>query len=90
MLFDADFMTTLAMSGLFIFALQQILDFFGIDKEVYMIYLSFGAFMFLTTLVIDTKYFQLNIAQQSANTLANATSVTSTPIATPIASTPTV
>lgn len=90
MLFDADFMTTLAMSGLFIFALQQILDFFGIDKEVYMIYLSFGAFMFLTTLVIDTKYFQLNIAQQSANTLSNATSVTSTPLAAPITSTPTV
>jgi hypothetical protein len=88
MLFDADFMTTLAMSGLFIFALQQILDFFGIDKEVYMIYLSFGAFMFLTTLVIDTKYFQLNIAQQSAKTLANATSVTSTPLAAPITSTP--
>lgn len=70
MLFDADFMTTLAMSGLFMFALKQILDFFGVDKEVYMIYLSFGAFMFLTTLVIDTKYFQLNIAQQSASAIA--------------------
>lgn len=77
MLFDADFMTTLAMSGLFMFALKQILDFFGVDKEVYMIYLSFGAFMFLTTLVIDTKYFQLNIAQQSVSALATSAAATS-------------
>ena len=55
-------MTNLALAGLFCFSLKQILDFFGVDQSVYMIYLSFGSFMFINTLVLDTKYPQIVVS----------------------------